>query len=56
MLRWFSKKKTETSKSLTKPKSEGQLRVKKRSALPRNFAEKVVNLELQCERPDVTRE
>ena len=58
MLRWFSKKKYEGSRQQRGREGEVDqfgLKAKKRSGLPRNFAKKVIDLELQCERPDTTR-
>ncbi len=58
MLKWFTKKKEDTGdKSHNEKKAaKSNLRIKKRMSLPRNFAKKVIDLELQCERPDVTRD
>jgi hypothetical protein len=69
MLKWFTKKKDEKEKPKTKSlarmsvplASEPQIRssnlkIKKKVVLPRNFAKKVIDLEIQCDRPDVTRD
>ena len=62
MFKWFSKKKEEKpaeefndeKPSARPPKSS--LRIKKRMTLPRHFAKKVIDLELQCGRGDVTKD
>ena len=63
MFKWLFKKKEDSSvttsddlKAMQHSKIQKQLRLKKRMDLPRNFAKKVIDLELQCERPDVTKD
>lgn len=66
--KWFSKKDKEKEEQALAMKSKSEktiitpqlpsanLKIKKKMALPRNFAKKVIDLEIQCERPDVTKE
>jgi hypothetical protein len=61
MFKWFSSSKKKDEKLKEKEQLPVKekihvLKIKKKMNLPRNFAKKVIDLELLCDRLDVTRE